>query len=82
MLYSIVLSKDRTLAFISQRLGKMVVVFFIPFKMMHSNKLCSMLKECCQKGHSLMSHIGSVAGCDNIFLLISQGFLPSYYNCK
>lgn len=72
MLYSVALSKHRTLVFIRQRLGKVVVVFFLPFKMVHSNQLCSMLKECCQKGHSLMSYIGSVAGCDNIFLLMSR----------
>jgi len=72
MLYSAVLSKNRTLVFISRRLGKVVAVFFLPFKMMHSNQLCSMLKECCQKGHALVSCLGSVAGCDNIFLLMSQ----------
>lgn len=72
MFRSVVLSKDRTLVFISQRIQKVVVVYFLPFKMMHSNQLCSMLKEYCQKGHSLMSRIGCVADCDSIFLLISQ----------
>lgn len=61
MSYGGALSEDRILIFISQRLEKVEVVFLFPLKMMHSNQLFSMLKECCQKSCTLMSPICSVA---------------------
>lgn len=31
-----------------------------------------MVKESCRKSHTLMSYMGSVAGGDNVFLLMAQ----------